>query len=360
MKKKEFLDHQLFDLSRKEQSLFLQIILAVTEIKLNNSEHRRKAEWKNNQNKLFGLQGQILKVDQAQMNGGRVINELTNIIIVFWSAKAVISGEITLGTMLAIQFIIGNLSLPISNIIDFLVGYQRATLSINRLSEVHNQKPENQIQNRTHLIKPGNIVINNLSFSYGESFETRTLYDIEVLIPVGKTTAIVGSSGSGKTTLLKLLLKLYDPDKGSIRIGEKDLGDLSSDGWRKMCGIVMQEGMLFNDTIERNITESRSHLPTDKKLLRRSIEMANLQDLIEKLPLGCQTKIGEQGQLLSGGEKQRLLIARAIYKNPAYIFLDEATSSLDAENEKIIAENLRSFYKGKTVVIIAHRLFTEI
>lgn len=358
MRRKEFLDHQLFDLSRKEQSLFLQIILAVTEIKLNSSEHRRKTEWKNNQNKLFGLQGQILKVDQAQMNGGRVINEITNILIVFWSAKAVISGEITLGTMLAIQFIIGNLSLPISNTIDFLVAYQRATLSINRLSEVHNQKKENQIQRQSKPIKPGNITIENLSFSYGESLDTTTLQNINAVIPLGKTTAIVGSSGSGKTTLLKLLLKLYDPKQGIIKIGGEDLEDFNNESWRKKCGIVMQEGMLFNDTIERNITESRSHLPTDKDLLKKSIEIANLQGLIDKLPLGCQTKVGEQGQLLSGGEKQRLLIARAIYKDPAYIFLDEATSSLDAENEKIIAENLSSFYKGRTVIVIAHRLST--
>lgn len=358
MKKKEFLDHQFFDLSQKEQSLFLQILLAVTEIKLNNSENRRKSEWKVNQSKLFGLQSRILKVDQAQMNGGRFINELTNIFIVFWSAKAVISGEITLGAMLAIQFIIGNLALPVSNTIDFLVGYQRASLSLDRLAEVHNQKPENQFHNRKNFINPGDIAINNLSFSYGGSFESSVLKNISVLIPLGKTTAIVGPSGSGKTTLFKLLLKLYDPVKGKINIGNQELGDLNTERWRKMCGIVMQEGVIFNDTIERNITESQSHLATDMELLRRSIEISNLSGFIEKLPLGLKTKIGEQGQLLSGGEKQRLLIARAIYKDPFYLFFDEATSSLDAENERIIAENLHAFYSGKTVVIIAHRLST--
>ncbi len=358
MRNKELLDHQLFDLNRKEQSLFLQIILAVQEIKLNSSEHRRKTEWKNNQFKLFGLQSSILKVDQAQINGGRFINELTNIIIVFWSAKAVITGEITLGTMLAIQFIIGNLSLPISNTIDFLVGYQRATLSLNRLSEIHNQKSEEHLWMDSIPIQPADIYIKNLSFGYGELTSDPTLQNITVSIPLGKTTAIVGSSGSGKTTLLKLLSKLYNPGTGSIKIGNENLKDLNPDTWRKMCGIVMQDGILFNDTIERNITESKSHLPTNKKLLNKAIEMVNLTNLIEKLPFGIQTRIGEQGQLLSGGEKQRLLIARAIYKDPGYLFFDEATSSLDAENEKVITENLVAFYKNKTVVIIAHRLST--
>ncbi len=358
MKKKEFLDHLLFDLNRKEQSLFLQIISAVQEIKLNSSEHRRKTEWKNNQLKLFGLQSRILKVDQSQINGGRFINELTNIVIVFWSAKLVIAGDISLGTMLAIQFIIGNLSLPISNTIDFLVGYQRANLSLDRLSEIHNQKSEEHIWMDSLPIQPGAIYIKNLSFCYGELTSVSALRNITVSIPLGKTTAIVGPSGSGKTTLLKLLLMLYNPGTGNIKIGNKSLKDLNPDTWRKMCGIVMQDGILFNDTIERNITESKSYLPTNKKMLNKAIEMVNLTNLIEKLPFGHQTRIGEQGQLLSGGEKQRLLIARAIYKDPDYLFFDEATSSLDAENEKVITENLIALYKNKTVVVIAHRLST--
>lgn len=358
MKKKELLDHKFFDLSRKEQSLFLQIILAVTEIKLNSSEHRRKGEWKDNQNKLFGLQSQILKVDQAQMNGGKFINELTNIFIVFWSAKAVISGEITLGTMLAIQFIIANLTLPVSNTISFLVGYQRASLSLNRLAEVHNLKPENQFHPSASCIKPADIVVNNLSFCYGGSLGAPILNNINFFIPEGKTTAIVGPSGSGKTTLFKLLLKLYDPNEGSIIVDSQELRDVNPKSWRKMCGVVMQDGVVFNDTIERNITESRSHLPTNLELMRKSIKISNLSSFIANLPLGLQTKLGEQGQLLSGGEKQRLLIARAIYKDPSYLFFDEATSSLDAENEKIISENLNSFCTGKTVIIIAHRLST--
>lgn len=358
MKRKEFLDHQLFSINRKDQSLYLQILLAVTEIKLNNSEHRRKQEWKDNQYALYGLQSKILKVDQAQIKGGRCINELTNILIIFWSAKAVVSGEITLGTMLAIQFIIGSLSLPISNVIDFLVGYQRAMLSLERLSEIHNQKSENQCRHHTDSIIPGDIRFKKVSFRYGESSSTQVLKDIDVLIPLGKTTAIVGASGSGKTTLLKLLSQIYNPTSGKILIGNEELEDVNSNSWRKMCGIVLQEGILFNDTIERNITESKSNFPTDINLMTKSVELANLKGMIEKLPLGFQTKIGEQGQLLSGGEKQRLLIARAIYKSPSFLFFDEATSSLDAHNEKIITENLLSYYKNRTVVVIAHRLST--
>ena len=358
MRKNEILDHQLFDLSRKEQSLFLQIILAVTEIKLNSSEERRKLEWEENKNNLFSLQGKILKVNQGQMNGGRFIIEFTNILILFWSAKAVIAGDITLGSMLAIQFIMGNLFLPISNTIDFLVGFQRAVLSMERLSEVHNQKIEETNIRCRRNFKPQNIKIENLSFGYGESFSTPILKNINVTIPAQRVTAIVGSSGSGKTTLLKLLLKIYKPEAGAIKVGDINLEEINSTSWRNSCGAVMQEGIIFNDSIERNITESKSTFPTDKKLLDRSVEMARLKDLVEQSPLGYKMRIGEQGQLLSGGEKQRILIARALYKNPSFLFFDEATSSLDAESERLITYNLQSFYKNRTVVIIAHRLST--
>lgn len=358
LKNKEVLDHQLFELNRKDQSLFLQILLAITEIKLNNSEARRKQEWKKNQFSLFSLHSRILKVDQAQIKGGRFINELTNIIIVFWSAKAVISGEITLGTMLAIHFVIGSLALPISNTIDFLVEYQRAMLSLQRLSEVHSQLPENIVERRNPDIMPGEIHIHKVSFRYGESSSPWILKDLEVVIPQGKTTAIVGASGSGKTTLLKLLSMVYNPTEGMILVGKENLKEVNTNSWRKMCGVVLQDGVLFNDTIERNITESNSNFPTDFELLKKAVKVANLEEMVEKLPLRFDTKIGEQGHLLSGGEKQRLLIARAIYKDPFYLFFDEATSSLDSENEKVITENLYSFYKNRTVVVIAHRLST--
>src|SRR5690606_23038508 len=250
LKNKEVLDHQLFELNRKDQSLFLQILLAITEIKLNNSEARRKEEWKKNQFSLFNLHSRILKVDQAQIKGGRFINELTNIIIVFWSAKAVISGEITLGTMLAIQFVIGSLALPISNTIDFLVEYQRAMLSLQRLSEVHSQLPENIVEGKPHDIMPGEIQLHKVSFRYGESSSPWILKDIEVVIPQGKTTAIVGASGSGKTTLLKLLSMVYNPTEGIILVGKENLKKVNTNSWRKMCGVVLQDGILFNRSEE--------------------------------------------------------------------------------------------------------------
>jgi len=358
MKKKEILDNQLFDLNRKDQSLFLQIILAVSEIKLNNSENRRKGEWEINQNGLFRIKSKILGVGQAQIKGGLFLNELTNILIIFWSAKAVITGQITLGAMLAIQFIIGSLTLPISNIINFLTDYQSARLSFNRLSEVHNQTPEDTKRGYDNIKPEGDLQLRNLSFGYGNPSLSPLLNDLNITIPKGKITAIVGSSGSGKTTLLKLLLKFYQPWKGYLKVGDDDLRDINTSFWRSRCGVVLQDGCLFNDTIERNITESQPDIPVDRFSLRKAVEMVNLNEFIEKLPLGYQTKIGENGQLLSGGERQRVLLARAIYKNPDYLFLDEATSSLDSENEKFITDNLNSFYKNRTVVIIAHRLST--
>ncbi|WP_373055467.1 peptidase domain-containing ABC transporter [Zunongwangia sp. H14] len=360
IKKREIMDNQLFDLNRKDQSLFLQFILAVSEIKLNNSENRRKGEWENNQEHLFRLKSKILKLGQSQIKGGRFLNELTNILIIFWSAKAVITGEISLGAMLAIQFILGSLSLPVSNMIDFLTDYQGAILSFNRLSEVHNQTPEENLGKYNASLIAGDIQLKDIMFRYGEPSAAPVLNNINITIPQGKVTAIVGASGSGKTTLLKLLLKFYKPNKGFIKVGEEHLEDISTALWRSRCGTVMQDGCLFNDTIERNITESQSNIPIDRKLLRKAIEIVNLSDFVENLPLGFKTRIGENGQLLSGGEKQRVLLARAIYKNPDYLFLDEATSSLDSENERIITENLTSFCKDRTVVVIAHRLSTVI
>ncbi|WP_300438256.1 peptidase domain-containing ABC transporter [Christiangramia sp.] len=358
MKKKEVLDHQQFDLHRKEQSHFLQIIMAVMEIKINNSEERRKSEWEMNQSRLFGLQSTILKVDHSQIKGGKFINEIMGILIVFWSAKAVISGEISLGTMLAIQFIVGSLYIPISNTIDFLLGYQKAKLSLKRLAEIHNQKSEVYQNERFGLELKSDIKLENISFNYGEQGSKAVLKNVSTIFPHGKVTAIVGASGSGKTSLLKILLQLYKPCEGRISIGYENFEHIQVNNWRRMCGVVLQDGILFNDTIERNITESKSDEPLNQKRLIESVEMANLTGLISSLPLGYQTRIGEQGQLLSGGEKQRLLIARAIYKDPKYLFFDEATSSLDAENEKIITENLNHFYRDKTVIIVAHRLST--
>lgn len=358
LKRKAFLDHKLFKLNRQDHSLLIQLISAVREIKLNGSEQRRKLEWKKVQAKLYRLKTNILKVDQIQLKGGFLLNEITSILIIFWSARAVVFGEITLGTMLAIQFIVGSLSIPISNTLDFVIGLQRATLSLKRLSEVHSRHIQTSPINRSNAIVPGDIVITNMDFGYGEMVSNKVLENLCITIPKGKITAIVGHSGSGKTTLLKLLLKLYEPKKGNISIGGEQLKFINAQKWREQCGAVLQDGILFNDTLERNITESRANKPTNRKRLIEAAAIANLNELVENLPLGYDTPIGEEGSILSGGEKQRLLIARAIYKNPDYLFFDEATSALDAENEKAISENLKFLCKDKTVVIVAHRLST--
>ena len=357
MKRREKVDHQIFDLQRKEQSNLLQILKAVIDIKINNSEIRRKTEWAKNQIHLFQLKTNLLKIDQLQINGGKVIHEFTKIIIIFYSAQAVISAEITLGTMLAIQFVVASLSLPVSSIIDFSINAQRARLSLVRLSEIHSLPQENCAGCiRKKKRAKGAIRIMNLSFGFNEEF--LILKNLSAVIPEGKITAIVGPSGSGKTTLLKLLLKLYVPKEGKIIVGEEHLDDLNHQEWRKRCGVVLQEGIIFNDTLERNITEGKSSRPSDLVRLRRAIQLSNLSELVDQLPLGLQTKIGEVGQNLSGGEKQRVLIARAIYKEPNYFFLDEATSSLDSENEKVISQNLLQAFTKHAVVIVAHRLST--
>src|SRR5690606_7137065 len=246
----------------------------------------------------------------------------------------------------------------ISNTLEFISGLQRAALSLRRLSEVHSQTLEAMPLLGNDRIVPGDITINDLDFSYRESNGKKVLDKISITIPKGKVTAIVGHSGSGKTTLLKILLKLYEPSKGNIKIGKENLRFINTKKWREHCGSVLQDGILFDDTLERNITESRADRPTDHRQLMEAVAMANLTGLLEDLPLGLNTRIGAQGGILSGGEKQRLLIARAIYQDPDYLFFDEATSALDAENEKTIVENLRSFYTDRTVIVVAHRLST--
>jgi len=282
---------------------------------------------------------------------------MTRILIIFYSAKAVLVGEMSLGTMLAIQFIIGSLSVPVIGVVDFLVSFQKAVLSVNRLGEVHGQQLENLSYMYNKKVKLEDIEIKNVSFEYG-SKSRRILKSLNFIIPAGKITAIVGPSGSGKTTLLKLLLKVYKPSTGSIEVGGENLDFIDNRKWRNRCGAVLQEGVIFNDSFERNITESRSDRMVRMEKLMMAIDLANLNDLIDELPFGLQTRIGEEGQMLSGGEKQRLLIARAVYKNPCFLFFDEATSSLDSVNEKMISENLQTYYKERTVVIVAHRLST--
>lgn len=360
LKKRADLDYKRFDQSSDNQSSLFQLISGMQEIKLNGSERRRRWEWEAIQVKLFKISIKGLALSQTQNTGGRFLNELKNILITFIAAKAVIEGNLTLGMMLSVQYIIGQLNLPINNFITFIQTGQDAKLSIERLSEIHNKKDEeNRFEEAiTELPKDKTIKITNGKFRYGGKKAPLILNNLNFEFPQGKVTAIVGASGSGKTTLVKLLLKFYNFNKGDLHIGQTNLNTISTKFWRKCCGSVMQDGFLFTDTIAKNITESDSDGLIDKQRLTHAVKVANIESFIEELPSGYNTKIGAGGINVSGGQKQRILIARAVYKNPKYLFFDEATSALDANNEKVIMENLKEFYKGKTVVVVAHRLST--
>ena len=360
LKKRAELDYKRFDQAADNQSSIYQLISGMQEIKLNGSERRRRWEWEAIQVKLFKVSLKSLALTQTQNVGGRFFNELKNILITFVAAKAVIDGNLTLGMMLSVQYIIGQLNLPINNFITFIQTGQDAKISLERLAEIHDKEDEENESLEPIKVLPENrgISLKKLTFQYGGKTSPKVLNRISLEIPQGKITAIVGASGSGKTTLIKLLLKFYDPTTGTIHVGNTNLKNLGTSFWRKNCGSVMQDGFLFGDTIARNITESNSEGVIDRKRLLHAVDVANILDFIEQLPSGFNTKIGGSGINISGGQKQRILIARAVYKNPNYIFFDEATSALDANNEKEIMEKLESFYKGKTVVIVAHRLST--
>ncbi|MDR3059943.1 MAG: peptidase domain-containing ABC transporter, partial [Prevotella sp.] len=362
MKRRADLDYKRFDQASGNQSSTIQLLNGMAEIKLNNSEKRRRWEWETIQVKLFKLSIKSLSLSQSQDIGSSCIMQLMNILITFFTAKQVISGDFTLGMMLSVQFIIGQLNTPINNLVGFMQSFQDAKISLERLAEIHNKDNENK-DNENALIelpRSKDIIFQNVSFRYGTNASPLVLNDISVIIPEGKVTAIVGASGSGKTTFLKLVLKYFDTAEGHINIGSHNLTNFNSDFWRRNIGVVMQDGFIFADTILRNITESDSNGMLDKMRLENAARIANISDFIEMLPNGYKTKIGASGINLSGGEKQRILIARAIYKNPIYLLFDEATSALDANNEKLIMNNLQQFYKDKTVVIVAHRLSTVV
>lgn len=361
MKRRAKIDYQYFDQASGNQSSSIQLISGMQEIKLNGSERRRRWEWEAIQARLFKLSIKSLSLTQTQNVGGNFINEAKNIIISFIAAKSVIDGQISLGVMLSVQYIIGQMNVPINNFMTFIRGFQDAKLSLDRLAEIH-QKPDEEAR-ENHLLyelptdKSINI-LDNLSFRYGSSTSANVLENLNLSIPEGKITAIVGASGSGKTTLLKLLLKFYEPNHGKIQVGNSSLANISYNFWRSQCGVVMQDGYVFSDSIARNISESDQDGMVDKTKLRQAINTANIGEFIEGLPMGLNTRIGASGMGISGGQKQRILIARAVYKNPKYLFFDEATSALDANNEAVIMKNLDEFFIGKTVVVVAHRLST--
>ncbi|GAB3972729.1 peptidase domain-containing ABC transporter [Spirosoma terrae] len=362
LKQQRKLDFKLFNLSASNQSSLVQILDGMQEIKLHNSEQTHRWEWERLQARLLKLQIRSLSLTQFQQAGAVLLNEGKNILITFIAAKTVLDGEMTLGAMMAVQYIIGQLNAPIDQLIQFLPVAQHAQLSMERLNEIHqlpDESSERSIENRVEVLPKkalSGLSLQNLSFKYPGSGTESILRGINLYIPSGKVTAIVGMSGSGKTTLLKLLLRFYEPTQGGIHIGNLRLASVEHQLWRNRCGAVMQDGYIFSDTIARNIAVA-DEIP-DSERLWQAIETANITDLIDQLPLGLNTKIGATGNGISQGQKQRILIARAVYKNPDYLFFDEATNALDAKNERVILENLQAFFQGRTVVVVAHRLST--
>ena len=358
MKSRAILDHQRFRQMSATNSKLIQIVNGMQEIKLTQSELKRRWEWENLQASLFHLRVKGLKLLQHQSAGATLINEITNILITIISATTVLKGDMTLGMMLAVQFIIGQLNVPVSQIIYFFRVSQDAKLSLDRLSEVHSMddeeaEPETKVKK---MPERKDIYINNLSFQYEGPRSPYALKDIDLVIKENNITAIVGTSGSGKTTLLKMILGFYKPVTGEILVGDTRLENISLKTWRKKVGAVMQDGYIFADTIANKIAPGVEDI--DEEKLFRASEIANVRGFIESLPLRYNTKVGMNGHGLSEGQKQRLLIARVVYKDPEILIFDEATNSLDANTEKVIVENLKSFYRGKTVIIVAHRLST--
>ena len=358
LKSRRSLDYKRFDISSKNQSSIVQLVTGMQEIKLNNCEQQKRWEWEHLQARLFKFNVKSLALSQYQQGGSTFINESTNLLITFLSAKAVIEGNLTLGGMMAVQYIIGQLNSPIQQFLGFIQGFQDAKISLERLNEIHQMADEEPVDKEFNYALPEDksLQFNNLTFRYPGAGNEPVLKDINLVIPQGKTTAIVGMSGSGKTTILKLLLRFYEPEKGEINIGGQALSTIGFKTWRSECGVVMQDGFIFSDTIARNIAVGDEY--PDKQKLKHAIKVANIQDLVAGLPLGINTKIGAEGNGISQGQRQRILIARAVYKNPHYIFFDEATNALDANNEKVIMENLQEFFKGRTVIVVAHRLST--
>lgn len=361
LKKRRQLDYKYFEQAGRNRNATYQLIGGMQEIKLQGCEQRKRWEWEDVQADLFKVNLQSLNLQQVQQAGSITINEVKNILITVLAATAVIHGNMTLGMMLAVQYIIGQLNSPVEQLIQFIYSWQDVSISLDRMNEIHTETNEENVE-RTRTAytdkttKGHSLTIKDLSFKYDIYSPKDILSDINLSIPNGKVTAIVGASGSGKTTLVKLLLGFYEPLNGSIQIGNANLSEYNLGWWRSQCGAVMQEGYLFSDTIARNIAISDDE--PDIERIRHAARVANIADYIEALPLAYNTMIGQDGQGISQGQRQRILIARVVYKNPMFVFLDEATNALDANNERAITENLSEFYKGKTVVVVAHRLST--
>lgn len=357
LRKRKVLDYELFEQQARNQNKTYQLITSMQEIKLQDCEQRRRWEWEDTQADLFTVQMKSLKLQQTQEAGSIFINEVKNIIITVLAATAVINGQMTLGAMLAVQYIIGQLNSPVEQFMQFIYSLQDVKISLERINEIHEGKNEETKGNQTTEFKSDkSICIENVDFKYDPHALRKTIEDVSFDIPEGKVTAIVGASGSGKTTLIKLMLGYYPVVSGSISIAGRNINEYNLKWWRRHCGVVMQDGVIFSESIARNIAVDDGGIDVER--LEKAARIANIHDYVMGLPLKYNTLIGRDGVGLSQGQKQRILIARAVYKNPDFIFLDEATNALDAKNERAIVENLDEFYKGRTVVVVAHRLST--
>ena len=357
LQRRKVLDYELFEKQAINQNKTYQLVTSMQEIKLQDCERRRRLEWEDTQADLFGVQMKSLKLQQTQEAGSIFINEVKNILITVLAATAVIDGQITLGAMLAIQYIVGQLNSPIEQFMSFIYSLQDVKISLERINEIHEGKNEESSENQAKSFDAEkSIRIDDIDFKYDPHALEKTLDGVSFEIPEGKVTAIAGASGSGKTTLFKLLLGYYPVMSGAIFIAGRDIKEYNLKWWRRQCGVVMQDGVIFSESIARNIAVDDGDI--DSERLEQSARISNIHDYVMSLPLKYNTVIGRDGAGLSQGQKQRILIARAVYKNPDFIFLDEATNALDARNERAIVENLAEFYKGRTVVVVAHRLST--
>jgi ATP-binding cassette, subfamily B, bacterial len=354
------LDYKRFSRNRENQDKLYEMINGMQEIKLYGSETNKRWEWEHLQVKLFKLNLRGLALEQYQKGGFIFLSQLKNILISFIAAREVINGQLTLGVLLSISYILGQTNGPLQQLVDFVKAAQDARLSMDRMREIHDKNNEDAVNDTlseyNENLSTGTIHVNDVSFQYNGPNSAFVLKNVSMAIPKGKITAIVGASGSGKTTLMKLLLNFYQPTMGSISVGINELSSIPIRQWRELCGTVMQDGYIFSDTIAHNIALDGSAI--DPERMNSAIQISNLNEFIEQYPLGYTTKIGNTGIGLSGGQKQRLLIARAVYKDPRYLFFDEATSNLDANNERMIMEGLNNFFVNKTVIVIAHRLST--
>ncbi|MEE3448803.1 MAG: peptidase domain-containing ABC transporter [Bacteroidales bacterium] len=357
LNRRKVLDYITFSKQAEVNNRTYQFVTSVQEIKLQNCKLRRRKEWEQSEKEVFAVKAKTLKLQQLQEAGGVLVNQGKNIVMTVIAATSVISGDMTLGMMMAVQYILGQLNSPVEQITEFFYSVQDVKISLERINEIHEKTDENFSRPINEVSENcSGIEFKNVNFKYNIHRLKNTLTDINVLFERGKQTAIVGASGSGKTTLIKLMLGYYEATEGGIFIGDENLSDINLDLWRSKCGVVMQEGVIFSESIARNIAVGDGEIDVER--LKQAAETACIFDYVMSLPLKFDTKIGADGIGLSQGQKQRILIARAVYKNPDYIFLDEATNALDAENERKIVENLSKFYQDKTVIVAAHRLST--